>query len=211
MHYELYTTRGRLRATRLPPIAFDCKSLLPRFYSSLLSNFVLKSWGRRAHEPPGQPDEVGRQVGVADIVLTHGSISREQAVLTVSASGTVVVTDAGSAQGTYISGKRLEANKKYALPPGRSLVFGKSTRVYKLREGSTGLAVCVALLLPSRLSAALRPLCKWAEAALPARWDFSRTAASTMGRVFVPSTYSSAIPWFSTAAMQISGFCRSSW
>ena len=40
---------------------------------------------------------VGRQVGVADIVLSHGSISREQATLTVSASGSVVVADLASA------------------------------------------------------------------------------------------------------------------
>ena len=51
---------------------------------------------------------VGRQEGVADILLTHASISREQATITVSASGTVVVKDLGSAQGTYISGKRLD-------------------------------------------------------------------------------------------------------
>ena len=81
---------------------------------------------------------VGRQQGVSDIVLAHASISREQATLTVSASGTVVVTDLGSAQGTYISGKRLPPKKPHTLPPGRSLVFGKSTRVYKLKEGGGG-------------------------------------------------------------------------
>ena len=81
---------------------------------------------------------VGRQPNVSDIFLSHASISREQATLTVSASGTVVVMDAGSAQGTFISGKKLPPKKKHTLPPGRSLVFGKSTRVYKLREGGTG-------------------------------------------------------------------------
>jgi len=81
---------------------------------------------------------VGRQQGVSDIVLSHASISREQATLTVSASGTVVVTDLGSAQGTHISGKRIPPKKPHTLPPGRSLVFGKSTRVYKLQEGAGG-------------------------------------------------------------------------
>lgn len=81
---------------------------------------------------------VGRQEGVVDIRLVHASISREQATLTVSASGSVVVTDLGSAQGTYISGKRIEPKKQYILPAGRSLVFGKSTRVFKLREGDDG-------------------------------------------------------------------------
>ena len=81
---------------------------------------------------------VGRQPNVSDIFLSHASISREQATLTVSASGTVVVMDAGSAQGTFISGKKLPPKKKHTLPPGRSLVFGKSTRVYKLREGGSG-------------------------------------------------------------------------
>jgi hypothetical protein len=81
---------------------------------------------------------VGRQQGVADVVLQHGSISREQATLTVSSSGTVVVADLNSAHGTFISGKKLPPNKPHQLPPGRSLTFGQSTRVFKLREGGTG-------------------------------------------------------------------------
>ena len=81
--------------------------------------------------------KVGRQKGFADIVLEHGSISREQATLTVSASGTVVVTDLKSAHGTKLSGKAIAPNKPHLLPPGRSLVFGQSTRVFKLREGAS--------------------------------------------------------------------------
>ena len=101
---------------------------------------------------------VGRQVGLADIVLVHGSISREQATLTISASGTVVVADLGSAHGTLISGKKLAPNKPHLLPPGRSLTFGQSTRVFKLREGGSGfVASSAAPTLPaaSALSAAL--------------------------------------------------------
>ena len=82
--------------------------------------------------------KVGRQAGFADVVLAHASISREHATLTVSASGSVVVCDLGSAHGTSISGKRLPANKPHLLVPGRSLVFGQSTRVFKLREDSGG-------------------------------------------------------------------------
>ena len=84
--------------------------------------------------------KVGRQVGVADIVLGHGSISREQATITVSASGSVTVIDLGSAHGTSISGKKLQPHKPHLLPPGRSLIFGQSTRVFKLREsdGASG-------------------------------------------------------------------------
>lgn len=75
---------------------------------------------------------------MALIVLTHGSISREHATITVSASGSVVVVDLGSAQGTKISGKPLVPNKPHLLPPGRSLTFGQSTRTFKLREGGSG-------------------------------------------------------------------------
>ena len=82
--------------------------------------------------------KVGRQADVADIVLSHGSISREQATLTVSASGSVTVIDLASAHGTSISGKKLEPHKPHRLPPGRSLGFGQSTRVFKLREASSG-------------------------------------------------------------------------
>ena len=46
---------------------------------------------------------VGRQAGVSDIVLTHSSISRDHATITISASGTVVVMDMGSAQGTRVA------------------------------------------------------------------------------------------------------------
>ena len=46
--------------------------------------------------------KVGRQAGFADVVLAHASISREHATLTVSASGSVVVCDLGSAHGTSI-------------------------------------------------------------------------------------------------------------
>jgi hypothetical protein len=82
--------------------------------------------------------KVGRQAGFADIVLSHGSISREHATLTVSASGSVVVMDMGSAHGTKLSGKKIPPRKSHLLPPGRSLVFGQSTRIFKLREGGTG-------------------------------------------------------------------------
>ena len=63
---------------------------------------------------------------VALIVLTHGSISREHAAITVNASGSVVVVDLGSAQGTKISGKPLVPNKPHLLPPGRSLTFART-------------------------------------------------------------------------------------
>ena len=82
--------------------------------------------------------KVGRQAGFADVVLAHASISREHATLTVSASGSVVVCDLGSAHGTSISGKRLPANKPHLLAPGRSLQFGASSRIFKLRADSTG-------------------------------------------------------------------------
>jgi hypothetical protein len=91
---------------------------------------------------------VGRQEGVADILLTHASVSREQATITISASGSVVVTDLGSAQGTFISGKALPPKKPHALAPGRSLVFGKSTRVFKLREGGDGFVSATAAAAP---------------------------------------------------------------
>ena len=56
--------------------------------------------------------------------LSHGSVSREQATITVSASGSVVVMDMGSAHGTKLSGKTIQPRKSHLLPPGRSLVFG---------------------------------------------------------------------------------------
>eukprot|EP00308_Calcidiscus_leptoporus_P012227 CAMPEP_0119361962 /NCGR_PEP_ID=MMETSP1334-20130426/9157_1 /TAXON_ID=127549 /ORGANISM="Calcidiscus leptoporus, Strain RCC1130" /LENGTH=438 /DNA_ID=CAMNT_0007377101 /DNA_START=53 /DNA_END=1369 /DNA_ORIENTATION=- len=105
--------------------------LLDVFKDGTLVETVALSASKRLYK-------VGRQAGLADIVLTHASISREQATLTVSASGSVVVEDVGSAQGTYISGKPLKPRKPHLLAPGRSLVFGKSTRTFKLRAGEGG-------------------------------------------------------------------------
>jgi hypothetical protein len=98
---------------------------------------------------------VGRQAGLSDIVLVHGSISREQATLTVSASGSVVVADLGSAHGTLISGKKLAPNKAHLLPPGRSLTFGQSMRTFKLREGG-GEVVAAGDIVPAPPSAAMQ-------------------------------------------------------
>ncbi|KAL1496490.1 hypothetical protein AB1Y20_016444 [Prymnesium parvum] len=104
---------------------------------------------------------IGRHPASADIVLPHASISRDHASLTVSASGSVVVTDLGSAQGTRLSGVRLPPHAPHALPPGRSLTFGASTRVFKLRAGGAAFAAppaAAAAPLPAQAQALLAAL-----------------------------------------------------
>ena len=76
---------------------------------------------------------VGRDITV-DVQLDHKSISRSHATITVSQTrNCLIVKDSASAQGTFISGRRITPNKEHILYPGRSLVFGASSRVYKLR------------------------------------------------------------------------------
>ena len=123
--------RGAERERRRVAPAASRMGLLDVFKDGELVETIELSASKRVYK-------VGRQAGLADIVLSHGSISREQATLTVSASGSVVVADQGSAHGTFLSGKRLPANKPHLLAPGRSLTFGSSSRIFKLREGTGG-------------------------------------------------------------------------
>ena len=73
--------------------------------------------------------KVGRQAGFADVVLAHASISREHATLTVSASGSVVVCDLGSAHGTSISGKRLPVERDSVLTAEMNKVRKSSNKI----------------------------------------------------------------------------------
>ena len=61
------------------------------------------------------------------------------------------------------SGKPLEPKKPHLLPPGRSLTFGQSTRVFKLRDGGTG------FMNPQASAEAARALAKGAAALEEAR------------------------------------------
>ena len=74
--------RGAERERRRVAPAASRMGLLDVFKDGELVETIELSASKRVYK-------VGRQAGLADIVLSHGSISREQATLTVSASGSV--------------------------------------------------------------------------------------------------------------------------
>ncbi|MDH7603023.1 MAG: FHA domain-containing protein [Armatimonadota bacterium] len=76
---------------------------------------------------------VGRQD--ADVLLTHNTVSRKHAVITVEDSK-VYVEDIGSTNGTYVGGSKLNPGQKVELTDGAEIVFGNQTLILKLTTPS---------------------------------------------------------------------------
>eukprot|EP01116_Phalansterium_solitarium_P025307 TRINITY_DN960_c0_g1_i1.p1 TRINITY_DN960_c0_g1~~TRINITY_DN960_c0_g1_i1.p1 ORF type:complete len:651 (+),score=261.06 TRINITY_DN960_c0_g1_i1:1612-3564(+) len=70
---------------------------------------------------------------VCDIVLDHPSVSRQQCIVQHRKTGAVYVYELGSTHGTKLGRKRLPAQQYIPLPPGGSLQFGASTRLFVLQ------------------------------------------------------------------------------
>lgn len=75
---------------------------------------------------------VGREN--ADILLTHNSVSRRHAKVIVE-DGHVYVEDAGSTNGTFVDGAKIDAGKRVAIKDGAELTFGSSAVRFKAAEG----------------------------------------------------------------------------
>lgn len=67
---------------------------------------------------------VGREN--ADILLSHGTVSRKHAKVVVD-GGRIYVEDSGSTNGTFVDGKRLSAEETVDLADGDEVVFGAVT------------------------------------------------------------------------------------
>eukprot|EP00281_Chroomonas_sp_CCMP1168_P007512 CAMPEP_0206268782 /NCGR_PEP_ID=MMETSP0047_2-20121206/31912_1 /ASSEMBLY_ACC=CAM_ASM_000192 /TAXON_ID=195065 /ORGANISM="Chroomonas mesostigmatica_cf, Strain CCMP1168" /LENGTH=132 /DNA_ID=CAMNT_0053697167 /DNA_START=60 /DNA_END=455 /DNA_ORIENTATION=+ len=70
----------------------------------------------------------------ADICIEHPSSSRQHASLVLNAQG-VVLTDLGSAHGTFRNQQQLPANQPTKLVDGDVVRFGQSTRTYVVSVG----------------------------------------------------------------------------
>ncbi len=72
---------------------------------------------------------VGRQD--ADVLLTHNTVSRKHAVVTLE-DGKVYVEDIGSTNGTFVGGKKLEPGQRVELANSAEVVFGNQLLILKL-------------------------------------------------------------------------------
>jgi NADPH-dependent 2,4-dienoyl-CoA reductase/sulfur reductase-like enzyme/pSer/pThr/pTyr-binding forkhead associated (FHA) protein len=79
-----------------------------------------------------QVTTIGRQLGVL-LLIDHSSISRRHAEISY-ANGQYVVRDLGSANGTFLNGSRLEANKAYPLKANDRLRFGSVSYTFQAKE-----------------------------------------------------------------------------
>ncbi|MCX8052227.1 MAG: FHA domain-containing protein [Armatimonadetes bacterium] len=66
----------------------------------------------------------------ADILLTHSTVSRKHAVVTVE-EGRVFVEDVGSTNGTTVAGRKVEPGEKIELADGVEVVFGSQPLIFR--------------------------------------------------------------------------------
>ncbi len=59
-----------------------------------------------------------------DLVVTHMTVSKHHAFFTIDSTGTTVVTDTGSTNGTTLQGQQLTAREPKTLTDGDQLAFG---------------------------------------------------------------------------------------
>jgi len=74
---------------------------------------------------------VGREN--SDVLLTHATVSRKHATITVE-NGKVYVEDAGSTNGTYVAGKKIGPGEKIELEGGCEVTFGSMALKFEAPE-----------------------------------------------------------------------------
>lgn len=74
----------------------------------------------------------GRKKELCDVLLEHQSISRQHAVLFFGEMGSVYLMDLGSSHGTHVDAKALVPNEPHLLTPQSDIIFGQSSRSYRL-------------------------------------------------------------------------------
>ncbi|MGB9619785.1 MAG: FHA domain-containing protein, partial [Armatimonadota bacterium] len=81
---------------------------------------------------PGE-NTVGR--ADADVLLSHNTVSRKHAVITVE-DGKVYLEDVGSTNGTTVAGRKLEPGEKAELTDGVEVVFGSQALIFRAHRAS---------------------------------------------------------------------------
>lgn len=76
-----------------------------------------------AFKPGGRRVNVGRATD-CDLSLNHGSVSKIHAALVMNREGTLLVSDTGSTNGTFINGRRLAYGEARQIEDGDVVSFG---------------------------------------------------------------------------------------
>lgn len=76
---------------------------------------------------------MGRDPSACSLVFASPTVSRRHCVISCTSQGPVV-KDLGSANGTYVNGKRLSPQKSYALHAGDVLALGKGEEQFEVRK-----------------------------------------------------------------------------
>ncbi|MGQ9454663.1 MAG: FHA domain-containing protein [Armatimonadota bacterium] len=76
---------------------------------------------------PGE-NTVGRQD--SDILLTHNTVSRKHAIITID-DGRVYIEDVGSTNGTFVNGHKLEPGERLELTDDAEVVFGNQVLIFR--------------------------------------------------------------------------------
>lgn len=102
-----------------------CGAPVPRPTGDRPPDLCLRTpWGE--HRVETGATEVGREVGpFAAALAAHTSVSRRHAILQVTTSGRLLVTDVGSTNGTYRNGEQVTANAPVELRPGDVVSFSR--------------------------------------------------------------------------------------
>jgi DNA-binding NtrC family response regulator len=103
-----------------------------------LGHWLLVFWegGSQAHQLRREGTLVLGRADDCDICVPHESVSRRHAVLS-GKDGTWAIEDAGSSNGTYIGGARLEKGVAHAVEPGAVVTLGEARLVVDERGGAS--------------------------------------------------------------------------
>jgi pSer/pThr/pTyr-binding forkhead associated (FHA) protein len=82
---------------------------------------------------PGE-NTIGREN--ADVLLTHNTVSRKHAKITI-AGGRALIEDLGSTNGTLVSGRKLNVGEQIELTDGSEVEFGSVVLKYKAADFQT--------------------------------------------------------------------------
>ena len=87
---------------------------------------------RECHGLSSKQNRIGRDDSWADLVLkSYEGVSRRHAVISATGKGRFVITDMGSANGTFVEGKRIPAYQQIPLTDGNRIRCGSAGFVFR--------------------------------------------------------------------------------